>query len=87
MQKIDKKEGAKKPFDALMPLRVEIDRISSGLSVLVYGVKSIKDFSSELAVFRLGGASVRVSGKGLSITVYEGRAVEIRGKVSGVEFI
>lgn len=78
---VEDKRGLKRGF------RIEVDRVGAGLSVLVYGVTSVREFSESTALLRSGKSAVRINGSALNVAVYEGLAVEIIGKVSGVEFL
>ena len=66
---------------------IEVDKIFSGFSVLIYGVTSIRSFSTSEVQLRSGKSILMVSGSELTINVYEGYAVEISGKVDKVEFL
>lgn len=66
---------------------IEADKISDGLSFLIYGVTSIRSFSVNEVQLRSGRSEVKVCGSDLSINVYEGRSVEISGRIERVEFI
>ena len=76
-----KKNEAPKGF------HIEIDRTSLGISTTVSGVLSIIDFNDSFAILKLRGGKIKIFGKKLQISVYEGRAVGIEGKIGGVEFI
>lgn len=69
------------------PFRCEIDGGKGGMSVLFYGINSIKDFSGEEVLMRSAGFFVRLSGLGLTLSVYENKSVEIFGRVLNVELI
>jgi hypothetical protein len=47
----------------------------------------VRAFSKEEVHLRSGKSSVRVRGSELSISVYDGKAVEILGKVLGIDFV
>lgn len=70
----------------LAPLRLEIDRVGRGLSALVSGVSAISEFSHTRAVLESGAYRVEISGKQLSVGVYEGNSVEIIGGIENVAF-
>ena len=71
----------------LSPFRVEIDRVGRGLSVLVGGATAILEFSEVRASVGAGGYRVEISGRSLSIAVYECGSVEIVGRVEDVSFV
>ena len=87
MQKNEKNRTTEAKNSEIPGFRIEIDKIHGGLSILVHGVTSIKDFSTEYAVFRSSKKLVKINGKELSIAVYEGKSAEVFGKITGVEFI
>ncbi len=67
------------------PFHVEIDRIQSGVAVLVSGVRAIRELTDTTALLRLKGGFMRINGSGISVTVYENKTVEVIGGVSGIE--
>jgi len=71
----------------LAGFHIEADRIKEGISVSVTGVCSILEFTEEISTLKLRRGRIRISGKGLSIAVYENKIVEISGKVCTVEFL
>lgn len=75
------------PRTAVADFRIEIDPSGAGLSVLISGAGAIRDFSDSAALIRVKGRYVKIDGEALRITVYESKAVEIVGRVKGVEFI
>ena len=72
---------------SLTPFRVEIDRVGRGLSILIGGATAIEEFSDACATVKAGGYRVEISGRKLSVGVYECGAVEIIGGISNVGFI
>ena len=66
---------------------VEADRLPSGISVSIMGVLSIVDFNEGSALMKMRRGKIKVTGRELSIAVYENRIVEISGKVGAVEFL
>ena len=62
------------------------ERTAGGLSVIVGGIISVTDFSEETV--KLAGHSGRVSvnGKRLSMSVFENKNVEIKGRVEEIKF-
>ena len=73
--------------NAPVGFHIEIDKIPGGLSVCVNRVSSVLDFCEEYAVLRLGRARLRVSGRALTISIYENKIAEISGRVESIEFI
>lgn len=69
------------------PFRCEYDGGKSGMSVILYGIISIKDFSGEEVLMRTAGFNIKISGAGLTLSVYENKSVEIFGKILNMELI
>ena len=67
------------------PFHVEIDRVQGGMAVLVSGVRAIRELTDTTVLLRLRGGCLRVSGGGISLTVYENRTVEVIGGVVSIE--
>ena len=89
MQKEEKKvqkSGQNKRTDPIA-FHLEADRILSGLSISISSVMSVIDFTKEAVLLKLRRGKLKISGSGLSISVYENRIVEICGKVERIEFI
>lgn len=79
--------STKKPLDVMSDFHIEIDKLGVRISLLLSGASAIRDFSDESALFRVRGFFVKVNGRGLNITVYENKTVELVGRIEGVEFI
>ena len=69
------------------PFRCELDGGRGGMSVILYGIISIKDFSGDEVLMRTSGFNIRISGVGLTLSVYENKSVEIYGKILNMELI
>ena len=69
------------------PFRCEYDGGRYGMSVILYGIISIKDFSGEEVLMRSAGFNIKISGTGLTLSVYENKSVEIFGKILNMELI
>lgn len=69
------------------PFRCEFDGGKGGMSSMLYGIISIKDFSGEEVLMRAAGFLIKISGVGLTLSVYENKSVEIYGKILNTEFI
>lgn len=67
------------------PFHIEVDRTTGGIAVLVAGVRAIRELTDTTALFRLKGGYLRISGVGITVTVYENRTVEVLGGVSRIE--
>lgn len=66
---------------------ISMDRTNNGISLVLSGASSIRDFSDSLALFRVRGFFVKVTGSKMNIAVYENKTVELSGKIEGVELI
>ena len=69
------------------PFRCEYDGGKGGMSVVLYGIISIKDFSGEEVLMRAAGFFIKISGVGLTLSVYENKSVEIFGRIVNMELI
>lgn len=88
MQKRDKiKNDEKIEMPRSAGFHVEIDRGLGGMAVCVNGVISIMDFADDTAVLKVRGGRIRIIGKGLSISVFNNSAVEVKGIVARVELL
>ncbi len=71
--------------NTLSPFHIEADRSPAGLTVRVGGIIGIAEYSDELVLLKSHGGRLTLTGKRLSITVYEDKTVEICGRVEGME--
>ena len=69
------------------PFHIDIDKAHRGLSLSCSGVKGISELSDVGILIKLSFAELKIVGKGLSISVFEDKCVEIIGKISEVCFI
>lgn len=60
---------------------LEMDKNQKGISMLVGGTFSIKEYGDNSCILKTEIGSINISGKGLSISVYENKTVEISGNV------
>ena len=65
---------------------IEIDKSDSGLRILTAGVKRIKELSEKSISLKAKGFTLKISGERLSLSLYEDKTVEIRGKLEVIEF-
>ena len=79
--------GVSAPHALRTPFRCEYDGGRGGMSAILYGIISIKDFSGEEVLMRATGFLIRISGTGLTLSVYENKSVEIYGKILNMELI
>ena len=70
----------------LSPFHINAERCCAGLCLQIGGVVGIEDFSDESVTLCSHGGRVFVSGKRLSLCVYEDNTVEISGRVEEVRF-
>ena len=64
---------------------IEMDKCGGGFSLICNGVLGIREFSATDICLKLPRLSILVSGTGLSVTVLEGKTVEILGRISEVK--
>lgn len=72
---------------AFSPFHIEADRNSAGLSVFVSGIVGITDFTDLSVTLKSHSGKVCISGKRLSVCVYEGNTVEVSGRVEDIRFV
>ena len=75
------------PLSKVSGFHFEMDRISKGFSLICSGVGAVTEFSENEVSLRLSGFSLLIFGKDLCITVFEGKTVEICGKISEVKLV
>ena len=63
------------------------ERVKGGLAVTVGGVIGVSDFTDERAELTSHTGRINVSGRGLSITVFENKSIEISGAVKDISFV
>ncbi len=80
-------QGAHFAGGILSGFRVEVDPHRDGLSVTVGGVEKILAFTGEAAEFLTVHRRVRITGRGLSLSVFENHAAEVSGTVEGIGFV
>lgn len=66
---------------------MELDKNAHGFSLSVSGVEGISAFSDTEMIVRLPSFSLRVVGKGLYMSIFEEKRVEILGKIMGVTIL
>ena len=67
-------------------LFVEIVKRKAVSTLAVSGILAVEDLSSENIVLKTHSGRIKISGKSLVLSVFEGRTVEVSGKIAGVEF-
>ena len=87
MQKNEKKNISSASFPVTSPFHIEIDRTPKGMSISCSGVKGISEFSDAEIKLKMTSFTLQISGKKLSMTVFEGKCIEIIGKPEEVKFI
>ena len=63
------------------------ERTVGGVSVIVGGIMSVTDFSEETVSLAGHTGRISVNGKRLSMSVFENKNVEIKGRVEEIKFI
>ena len=81
-----KRKDEEKTFSPPSSFRLEAVRHKRGSALIVSGIVSITDFTSELIVLKGHGVILKVSGKRLDMTVFENNSLEITGRVEGIGF-
>ncbi|MBQ9069842.1 MAG: YabP/YqfC family sporulation protein [Clostridia bacterium] len=66
---------------------IEADGRGSYLSVLISGIIGVKEFSSEEVGVITRRESIKLTGKGLRISVFEAKTVEISGDIETISFV
>ncbi len=66
-------------------LAIEIRKSKARSTLAVSGIVSIEEFSCEKIILTTHGGRISVLGTSLVLSVFEGRAVEVTGKITGVE--
>ena len=72
---------------AVSPCHISATRAREGISVSVYGVSSILEFSEESVLLDVSFSQLKICGERLNLTVYEEGRVEIVGKIRSTEFL
>ncbi len=70
----------------LSSLRIEGERSSNGMSFVLSGIMDIAEYTNEKVLLKSHGGRIVINGKRLKISIYESSAVEVSGRISGVEF-
>ncbi len=78
-----KKEEKKMPIGFYL----SCERTAGGMSIIVGGIMSVTDFSEETVSLAGHTGRICVNGKRLSISVFENKNVEIKGRVEEIKFI
>ena len=65
---------------------LEADVRGKNASVVISGVKGVKEFSGSSVVLATKRECVRIDGEGLAISVFEYGSIGISGKISGILF-
>ncbi len=63
------------------------ERCGGGMRISLGGVVSVAEFSEECVLLITHSGKIRIFGRGLLLSVFEGRGTEISGRIGGVEFI
>ena len=62
------------------------ERAVGGLSLLVGGVIGVSELEDGRTELLSHSGRIRVRGKGLSLTVFENKSIEIKGRIEGIDF-
>ena len=83
MTEKDRKTGG--VSSALPIFRIEADAFAAGMELLITGVVGIAELSETEIVLMMKRERVRISGKSLTVSIYERNTVEISGGISMLE--
>lgn len=72
-------------ISALSEFNLEVTRAPGGVSVIVSGAVGISELTDSGISVVTHRARVNISGSSLRLSVFEGRIVEIVGRVEGIE--
>lgn len=67
------------------PVAIEIRKSRARSTLAVSGIVAIEELSREKIVLTTHGGRITVLGTALVLSVFEGRAAEVTGKIKGVE--
>ena len=65
--------------------RLEAVRCRRGMSIIISGVISVSEFSSETISLKTHGQGLKILGQRLAIAVFENSDIEISGKIEEVK--
>ena len=68
------------------PFHIEMKKSSRGAVAVISGVMSISEYTAEIIELTAHSGRVWIVGESLSISVLEGRVIEIYGKITEVKF-
>ena len=63
------------------------ERVAGGLSLLVGGIIAVSAHEEEYTELLSHTGRIRVSGKGLELTVFENKSIELKGRIEGINFL
>ena len=66
---------------------IEIRRVASRTELTCTGIVKVEEFVDDLVTLAAHGGRLKISGKALSISVFDGRAVKVFGKITGVQLL
>lgn len=70
----------------LKSFHMEADRCARGMSMVISGIIGVDDFSEERILLMSHTGRIIITGRRLSICVFEHSSLEIAGKVEEIEF-
>ena len=83
-----KKLRAIRAFSAISsPFHIEVDKVGRFISVMVSGVLGVEEFSDSEVLLCVSGMKIKMAGRGLCLTVYENKTIEIVGKIDLTEYV
>lgn len=78
---------SKAPVTIATGFHMEVYKTALGFSLSVSGVEGIVAFSDTEIIVKLSAFSLRILGKGLYMSIFEEKRVEILGKITGVNIL
>ena len=76
--------GKTKSGPAITPFSFEGKKILRGMRFVLNDVIGIDELNNECIELKSHGGRIKIIGNGLTISIYESRTVEIRGKIGGI---
>ncbi len=74
------------PPSIINKFHLDAERSAFGMTITVSGVIGVKDFSRETVEILTHTGRISISGRRLSLSVYENGTIEIKGKTEDVRF-
>ena len=86
MMRKKKKNDFSPPGRDLRSMHIEASRCKRGISILIDGIIGVTDFNENSIMLSSHGGRISISGRGLSLSVYDNGSVEIVGRIENLGF-